>query len=74
MREIQITVKLPDEFSSLEQLETVIHQEGQQIKQHLFENELQAIIDQHPPTADEPVACPHCQKKTQLAKAPNRDN
>ena len=74
MREIQITVKLPDSFSSIEQLETTIHTEGQKLKQHLFETELQAVIDLSNQPTDPPVACPHCQKKTRLVKAKKRDN
>ena len=45
MREIQITVQLPDEFDSLEQLELMIHHQGNKIKQHLFEKELARRID-----------------------------
>lgn len=74
MRKIQITVELPDEFDSIEQLETLIDAEGQKIKQRLFERELQAIIDKPKETVSEPSACPHCQKKTPSAKEVSRDN
>ena len=38
MTEIQITVQLPDQVGSIEQLEAVIDAKGQQIKQQLFEH------------------------------------
>ena len=74
MRRIQITVELPDEFDSIEQLEATIHAEGQHLKQRLFEKELQAIIDKPKVAASEPFACPHCQKKTQSIAEASRDN
>ena len=56
-KEITVTVKLPTEFESLNQLEMAIQTEGQRIKQQLFEQELQAIIDEQKERgADEPIA------------------
>ena len=36
MTEVQITVQLPDQVESMEQLEAVIDAKGQQIKQQLL--------------------------------------
>ena len=70
----EITVELPDEFDSIEQLETIIDAEGQKIKQRLFEKELQARIDEPKRAIDEPSACPHCQKKTPSTEEVSDDN
>ncbi len=74
MKKVQITVELPDEFDSIEQLETLIDAEGQKIKQRLFEKELQARIDEPKRAIDEPSTCPHCQKKTQSTEEVSHDN
>ena len=74
MRTIQITVELPDEFDSIEQLETLIDAEGQKIKQRLFEKELQVVINEPKEAVDEPSACPHCQKKTLSTEEVSNDN
>ena len=37
MTEVQITVQLPNQVESIEQLGTVIDAKGQQVKQQLFE-------------------------------------
>ena len=75
MRKVHITVEveLPDEFDSIEQLETIINTEGQKIKQQLFEKELFAMIDQQQKMDVEPPACPHCQKKTQYVEEASQD-
>ena len=46
MTEVQITVQLPDQVESMEQLEAVIDAKGQQIKQQLFEHQLASLIQQ----------------------------
>lgn len=74
MRKVQITVELPDEFDSIEQLETLIDAEGQKIKQRLFEKELQVVIDNPKGAIDEPSTCPHCQKKTPSTEEVSDDN
>lgn len=74
MRKIHITIELPDEFDSIEQLETMIDTEGQKIKQRLFEKELQVIVDKPKETINEPSACPHCQKKTPFIEGASRGN
>ena len=64
-KEITVTIQLSTEFESLNQLEMAIQTEGQRIKQQLFEQELQAIIDQEKEKASKaPIACPDCRKKT----------
>jgi len=65
MTEVQITVQLPDQVESMEQLEAVIDAKGQQIKQQLFEHQLASLIQRQKP-ATEAVACPRCQKKSHL--------
>ena len=44
MTEVQITIQLPDQVESIEQLEAVIDAKGQQIKQQLFEQQLASLI------------------------------
>ena len=74
-KEVTVTIQLPTEFESLNQLEMAIHTEGQRIKQQLFEQELQAIIDQEKEKAsDEAIACPDCQKKTASSGEEKPDN
>ncbi len=73
MRKVQITVELPDTFSSINQLEAIIDAKGQRIKQRLFETELTRLIDQEKQSSDS-VVCPSCKKKVSLAKAINPDN
>ena len=63
MTEIQITVQLPDQVGSIEQLEAVIDAKGQQIKQQLFEHQLASLI-QRQKAATEDIACPECQKRS----------
>ena len=46
MTEIQITVQLPDQVESMEQLEAVIDAKGQQVKPPLFEHQLASLIQQ----------------------------
>ncbi len=73
MRAVQITIKLPDTFDSLDQLEAIIDAKGQRIKQQLFEHELAYLIEQEKQTSDS-VACPSCKKKVPSQKAINPDN
>ena len=73
MTEIQITVQLPDQVESMEQLEAVIDAKGQQIKQQLFEHQLASLIQRQKP-ATEAVACPRCQKKEPSLKVINSAN
>ena len=73
MRKVQITVELPDTFSSLDQLEAIVDAKGQRIKQQLFEHELAHLIDQEQQNSDS-VTCPSCKKKVSSAKAINPDN
>ena len=74
-KQVTVTIQLPTQFESLYELEMVIHTEGQRIKQLLFEEQLQAIIDEQKKNASsEPVACPHCQKKTPSSSVANPDN
>ena len=62
MTEIQITVQLPDQVGSIEQLEAVIDAKGQQIKQQLFEHQLASLIQQQK-AATEDIVCPECKKE-----------
>ena len=62
MTEVQITVQLPDQVESMEQLEAVIDAKGQQIKQQLFEHQLASLIQQQK-AATEDIACPECKKR-----------
>jgi len=73
MTEVQITVQLPDQVESMEQLEAVIDAKGQQIKQQLFEHQLASLIQRQKP-ATEAVACPRCQKKEPSLKVINSAN
>ena len=57
MTEVQITIQLPDQVESIEQLEAVIDAKGQQIKQQLFEHQLASLIQQQKASAED-VACP----------------
>ena len=63
MTQVQITVQLPDQVESMEQLEAVIDAKGQQIKQQLFEHQLASLI-QRQKAATEDIACPECQKRS----------
>ena len=69
MTEIQITVQLPDQVGSIEQLEAVIDAKGQQIKQQLFEHQLASLIQRQKPVA-EVVTCPEYQKKSNFQRLP----
>jgi len=62
MTQVQITVQLPDQVESIEQLEAVIDAKGQQIKPQLFEHQLASLI-QRQKAAVEDVACPECKKR-----------
>ena len=62
MTEIQITVQLPDQVGSIEQLEAVIAAKGQQIKHQLFEHQLASLI-QREKVLSEAIACPECKKE-----------
>ena len=74
-KEITVTIQLPTEFKSLDELEMAIHTEGQRIKQQLLENELQVIISEQKQKASlEPIACPHCLKKTASSGEANKDS
>ena len=73
MTEVQITVQLPDQVESMEQLEAVIDAKGKQIKQQLFEHQLASLIQRQKP-ATEAVACPRCQKKEPSLKVINSAN
>jgi len=59
MTEIQITVQLPDQVGSIEQLEAVIDAKGQQ---QLFEHQLASLIQRQKPVAED-MAGPECKKK-----------
>ena len=72
-KEVTITIQLPDQFESVHQLEMAIHTEGQRIKQQLFQQELQAMINEEK-VNDEGAACPYCQKKTAYSSATSQDN
>ena len=75
IKEVTVTFKLPKDFQSLHELEMAIHTEGQRVKQQLLQNELQAIISEQKQKASvEPIACPHCQKKTTFSGAAKKDN
>ena len=73
MTQVQITIQLPDQVESMEQLEAVIDAKGQQIKQQLFEHQLASLIQRQKP-ATEAVACPRCQKKEPSLKVINSAN
>jgi len=62
MTQVQITVQLPDQVESIEQLEAVIDAKGQQIKPQLFEHQLASLIQPQKPVA-EAVAGPKCKKR-----------
>ena len=75
MTEVQITVQLPDQVESIEQLEAVIDAKGQQIKPQLFEHQLASLIQRQKPVAED-IACPECKKKSHLQRlstAPTKD-
>jgi len=69
MTEVQITIQLPDQVESIEQLEAVIDAKGQQIKQQLFEHQLASLIQRQKVPA-EAIACPECKKKSHLQRLP----
>jgi len=73
MRTVQITVELPDTVDSLDQLEGIIEAKGQRIKQQLFENEIEHLINHEKQNSDS-VECPSCQKKVPSSKATSRAN
>ena len=62
MTEVQITIQLPDQVESIEQLEAVIDTKGQQIKPQLFEHQLASLIQRQKPVAED-IACPECKKR-----------
>ena len=62
MTQVQITVQLPDQVESIEQLEAVIDAKGQQIKPQLFEPQLASLIQPQKSVA-EAVAGPKCKKR-----------
>jgi|TARA_B100000749_G_C18190621_1_gene367755 hypothetical protein len=70
MTEVQITIQLPDQVESIEQLEAVIDAKGQQIKQQLFEHQLASLIQRQKVPA-EAIACPECKKKEPSSKVTN---
>ncbi len=70
MTEVQITIQLPDQVESIEQLEAVIDAKGQQIKQQLFEHQLASLIQRQKVPAAEAIACPECKKKSHLQRLP----
>ena len=67
MTEVQITIQLPDQVESMEQLEAVIDAKGQQIKPRLFEHQLASLIQRQKASAED-VACPECKKKESSSK------
>ena len=67
MTEVQITIQLPNQVESMEQLEAVIDVKGQQIKPQLFEPQLASLI-QRQKGETEDVACPECKKKSHLQR------
>ena len=67
MTQVQITVQLPDQVESIEQLEAVIDAKGQQIKPQLFEPQLASLIQPQKSVA-EAVAGPKCQKKSNFQR------
>ena len=67
MTEVQITIQLPDQVESMEQLEAVIDAKGQQIKPQLFERQLASLIQRQKASAED-VACPECKKKESSSK------
>ena len=74
-KEVTVTLTLPKKFESLHELEMAIHAEGQRIKQQVFENELQAVIDEERQNASlKPLACPDCGKKTAFPGEASKDN
>lgn len=73
MRKIQLTIELPDDFDSIEQLEGIINAQGQQIKQQLFEGEFQRLIDKEKQATQTPIVCPHCKKKEPSFEATSPD-
>ena len=62
MTEVQITIQLPDQVESMEQLEAVIDAKEQQIKPQLFEHQLASLIQRQKASAED-VACPECKKR-----------
>ena len=69
MTEVQITIQLPDQVESMEQLEAVIDAKGQQIKPQLFEHQLASLIQRQKPVV-EAVACSEYQKKSNFQRLP----
>jgi len=74
-KQVTVTLTLPKKFESLHELEMAIHTEGQRIKQQVFENELQTVIDEEKQNVSlKPLACPDCGKKTPSSGEANRGN
>ena len=69
MTEIQITVELPDQVGSIEQLEALIDAKEQQIKPHPFEHQLASLIQRQKPVV-EAVAYSEYQKKSNFQRLP----
>ena len=64
MKTIQITISVPEDFESINTLETYVNQTGQRIKQSLFSSMIESMIDKEKPLAKALQSCPACQKKT----------
>ena len=67
MTQVQITIQLPDQVGSMEQLEALIDAKGQQIKPQLFEHQLASLIQRQKPVVED-IACPECKKKSHLQR------
>jgi hypothetical protein len=73
MKEYQVSVSLPEEFESFEQLEMVIQQQGQFVKQNLLQQVIAEIAETQKAEKDPPI-CPDCQKKTRFVAEVKSEN
>ena len=64
MQAIQITVHLPENFKSIEPLETSVNDAGQKVKQRRFEKTFAQIVAREKQRCQESAPCPSCGNQT----------
>ena len=64
MQAIQITVHLPENFKSIEPLETSVNDAGQKVKQRRFEKTFAQIVAREKQLSQESAPCPSCGNET----------
>jgi hypothetical protein len=62
MKQIQLTVEVPDDLDSIDHLELYVNQLGQKIKPEILSTLLSQIIDRHKQSELDSSACPDCKK------------